>query len=251
MRKRRTSSDNPRSIQRGRGLCDSNRATAINMEPPHAKEVEKTANRYLSPKRLVSPPSLSSFKACPYTNSKTNDLSLLKPGLDSSVCACSLYRVAVLNRLSFPDATWADTEPAIWAAAENCIGIVSASLPTMRPLYNLIVRGHHCSSHERQCTRCCEQPSISSGAGAGHRRRRRHHSRRRSFFNRKWPAPSSADDDDDDEASRNARKARSDIESANTLYDGPVEMVLYAKGPTRQQHLDHIVMVTTTVEISG
>lgn len=43
---------------------------------------------------------------------------------------------------------------AIWAMVEICIGIVSASLPTMRPIYNLIVRGHHCTAYESHCSRC-------------------------------------------------------------------------------------------------
>ncbi|MCJ1450945.1 hypothetical protein MMC28_001279 [Mycoblastus sanguinarius] len=74
--------------------------------------------------------------------------------LSGFVCIASIYRVTVLNRISMVDASWADVESAIWAMVENCIAIVSASLPTMRPIFNLVVRGHHCSSHERYCSRC-------------------------------------------------------------------------------------------------
>ncbi|KAF6240945.1 hypothetical protein HO173_000738 [Letharia columbiana] len=150
--------------------------------------------------------------------------------LSAFVCACSIYRVTILNRLSLPDVTWANTEPAIWAAAENCIGIVSASLPTMRPIYNLIVRGHHCSSHERYCSRC-EHSRIS-----GRRSRLR--------FGTKWPGSASSSAG---EGTRNARSSTSDIESANRS-DSAVEMVLHAKGPVPA--LEGVVRITTTVEIS-
>ncbi|KAL9135858.1 MAG: hypothetical protein Q9175_002947 [Cornicularia normoerica] len=133
--------------------------------------------------------------------------------LSGFVCACSIYRVTVLNGLNLPDATWANTEPAIWAAAENCIGIVSASLPTMRPIYNLMVRGHHCSSHERL------------------------------RLDNKWPGSASSSAD---EGMRNARKSTSDIESANRS-DPAVEMVLHAKGPTPVP--ENVVRITTTVGV--
>lgn len=122
-----------------------------------------------------------------------------------------------------------DADPAIWAAAENCIGIVSASLPTMRPIYNLMVRGHHCSSQERCCRRC--EHSRTSGR------------RSRLRFDSKWPglASSSAGD-----RMRNARRSASDSESANRG-DLAIEMVLHAKGPAPA--LESVVRITTTVEV--
>ena len=42
----------------------------------------------------------------------------------------------------------------IWSMVEICIGIVSASVPTVRPIYNIIVRGHHCPAYGNQCSRC-------------------------------------------------------------------------------------------------
>ena len=83
----------------------------------------------------------------------------------------------------------AGAEPAIWAVAETCIGIVSASLPTMRPIYNIIVRGHHCSSFENDSRRC-EYFRIS-----GRRSRVR--------FNTRWPGSASSSAG---EGMRNARR---------------------------------------------
>ena len=123
----------------------------------------------------------------------------------------------------------ADVQPAIWAMVENCIGIVSASLPTMRPIYNLILRGHHCSYHERYCSRC-EQSKIS-----GHRSRLRSHT--------KWPGLVSSSAD---EGLRNAKRSASDIESANRS-DPAVEMILHARGP--RPPIENVVRIMTTVEI--
>lgn len=100
----------------------------------------------------------------------------------------------------------------------------------MRPIYNLIVRGHHCSSHERYCSRC--EHSRFSGR------------RSRLRFGTKWPGSASSSAG---EGMRNARSSTLDIESANRS-DLAVEMVLHAKGPVPA--LKGVVIITTTVEIS-
>ncbi|KAL6714621.1 hypothetical protein ACLMJK_008046 [Lecanora helva] len=93
--------------------------------------------------------------------------------LSGFVCIASTYRTIVVKRLSHKDASWADVDPAIWAIVENAIGIVSASLPTMRPIYSFLVRGHHCSTTDKQCSRCSASKSKSSksnptdGSGSG------------------------------------------------------------------------------------
>ena len=99
------------------------------------------------------------------------------------------------------------------AAAEDCIGIVSASLPTMRPIYSLMVHGHACSSQEGYCSRC------------EHFRTSGRHSIPQ--IDTKWPGstPSSVD-----EWTSNARTSASDIESANRS-DLAVGMALHAKDP--------------------
>ena len=98
----------------------------------------------------------------------------------------------------------------------------------MRPIYNLMVRGHHCSSHDEYCSRC-EHSRIS-----GRRSRLR--------FDTRWPGSVSSSAD---EGMRNARST-SDIESANRS-DPAVEMVLHAKGSAPA--LKNVVRITTTVEI--
>ncbi len=85
--------------------------------------------------------------------------------LSGFVCIASTYRTVVVKRLSHQDASWADVDPAIWAVVENAIGIVSASLPTMRPLYVFLVRGHYCSVVEaHHCQRCTARNSKESGS---------------------------------------------------------------------------------------
>ena len=54
----------------------------------------------------------------------------------------------------------------IWAVVENAIGIVSASLPTMRPIYCLVVRGHYCSSRDRYCSHCLSRSQTKSNGSA-------------------------------------------------------------------------------------
>ena len=95
-----------------------------------------------------------------------------------SVCIGSIVRVSTVHKLTFIDATWNDVDSAIWAMVENCIGVVSggfssrlhvkviksdaidaACLPTLRPLFNVISRGHHCSSGQGYCSRCSRPKS--------------------------------------------------------------------------------------------
>ena len=71
----------------------------------------------------------------------------------------AVSQIPTLNHLSIntprvSQYSGADVNVAIWAMVEISIGIVSASLPTMRPIYNLIVRGHHCTSYDYHCALC-------------------------------------------------------------------------------------------------
>lgn len=84
--------------------------------------------------------------------------------LSGFVCIASIYRTIIVKRLSHEDATWADVDPAIWAVVENAVGIISASLPTMRPIYSLIVCGHYCNSVDaRYCEKCSAKSPKQSG----------------------------------------------------------------------------------------
>lgn len=82
----------------------------------------------------------------------------------------------------------------------------------MRPIYNLMVRGHHCSSREKHCSRC-ERSRVSGG-------------RSRSRFDKRWPESASLSAD---EGMRNVRRSTSDIESADRS-EAAIEMVFHTKG---------------------
>lgn len=82
-----------------------------------------------------------------------------------SVCIGSIYRATIIHRMSQPDASCmcfrrkplldlflmtglgSDVDPAIWALVEMGIGIVSACLPTLRPVLYWISHGH---TYEKQ-----------------------------------------------------------------------------------------------------
>lgn len=55
--------------------------------------------------------------------------------LGSLTCAISLARWCSLFQIHGIDETWDLTLPTIWSAAEACLGIVAACLPTFRPLF--------------------------------------------------------------------------------------------------------------------
>jgi len=49
----------------------------------------------------------------------------------------------VLSRLTTFDVTWNYVNAAIWSAAEPCMGVIAACLPSLRPLIAVLVRGTH------------------------------------------------------------------------------------------------------------
>ena len=131
--------------------------------------MEDPTNWYLSARRLVS-----GFTPRHWSSLTVIGLVLIRAV--SSVCVGSIYRVTVLDGLSSPDATCKSSSrqgvavdpyrlvrpntrvgalvpAAVWAFVENAIGIVSACLPTLRPIYNILVHGHHCSIRDN-CSRC-------------------------------------------------------------------------------------------------
>ncbi|CAL8584661.1 hypothetical protein XPA_010249 [Xanthoria parietina] len=59
------------------------------------------------------------------------------------VCIISIIRLVVLSRLENEDLTWNYVNSAIWSAAEPCMGVISACLPSLRPLVALMTRGTH------------------------------------------------------------------------------------------------------------
>ncbi|KAL9131858.1 MAG: hypothetical protein Q9217_000304 [Psora testacea] len=72
-----------------------------------------------------------------------------------SVCAVGVIRLTVLSNLREEDVTWNYVPAAKWSAAEPSIGVVSACLPSLRPLFTRLVwgrsyhpkHGQHSSHH--------------------------------------------------------------------------------------------------------
>jgi len=56
--------------------------------------------------------------------------------LGGLVCFASIYRTIVTHEISNTDPTWSDVSTDEWSIIELCIGILSACLPTMRPLFS-------------------------------------------------------------------------------------------------------------------
>ena len=72
-----------------------------------------------------------------------------------SVCIASIVRVPYIARLSLVDQTWSDIDAFIWSVAELSLAIVSACLPTFRPLFLHVFYGGYtatpkCQIPERQ-----------------------------------------------------------------------------------------------------
>ena len=59
------------------------------------------------------------------------------------VCIVSIIRLVVLSRLNIEDVTWNYVNSAIWTATEPAMGVVSACLPSLRPLWSLVWKGSY------------------------------------------------------------------------------------------------------------
>ena len=64
-----------------------------------------------------------------------------------SVCITSIVRVIAVSSISLSDGSWVNTYPAIWAFVETSIAVVSACLPTLRPIYKYAIYGKNGLSH--------------------------------------------------------------------------------------------------------
>lgn len=76
--------------------------------------------------------------------------------LGGFVCITSIVRVIAVSSISLTDGSWVNTYPAIWAFVETSIAVVSACLPTMRPIYKYALHG-------RKGLELGQQPKYSSG----------------------------------------------------------------------------------------
>lgn len=70
------------------------------------------------------------------------------------VCIVSIIRLVVLSRLTVHDITWNFVNAAVWTETESSLSVVSACIPSLRPLVALIIRGNH------------QWPSIDSASTA-------------------------------------------------------------------------------------
>jgi len=63
--------------------------------------------------------------------------------MGSLVCVGSIVRTVYSSQVSLTDASWDNTKPAMWSAVEINLAIVSACLPTLRPLTVYLFRGSY------------------------------------------------------------------------------------------------------------
>lgn len=67
-----------------------------------------------------------------------------------SVCVASVIRVPYIAHISLVDPSWSDVGGAVWSVVEPNLGIVSACLPTLRPLFLHVFRGGYSSISNSQ-----------------------------------------------------------------------------------------------------
>ncbi|KAL8859341.1 MAG: hypothetical protein Q9178_004279 [Gyalolechia marmorata] len=59
------------------------------------------------------------------------------------VCIISIIRLVVLSRIENVDVTWNFVNSGIWSAAEPCMGVICACIPSLRPLVASLTHGTH------------------------------------------------------------------------------------------------------------
>ena len=68
-----------------------------------------------------------------------------------SVCIASVIRAVYVGQISRTDGSWSDALGCMWTVVELCLGVVSACLPTLRPLVVRTLNSQHSTynmSHE-------------------------------------------------------------------------------------------------------
>lgn len=79
----------------------------------------------------------------------------------SSVCVATIVRVYTITKMkSSVDITWVIGDAMIWSNVEPCIGIVSACLPTLRPLLRRIPKLGLFSSRLTRGSRSNSKPGM-------------------------------------------------------------------------------------------
>lgn len=130
------------------------------METPDAEETEAGRQRYLLAWRIVSSLWCLNFQKIKSTNKNLNT---------NSVCVASLVRIYTIAKMGHNiDITWAIGDAMIWSNVEPCIGIVSACLPTLRPVlrrFNILWCFSSSHSHDRQPGQTGSTPIPSGRRG--------------------------------------------------------------------------------------
>lgn len=85
---------------------------------------------------------------------------------ERSVCIVSIYRVTIIGNLSLEDAPWADVDPCVWSAVEVCVGIVSACLPTLRPLWTFFISTRSITRNLQGWSRDSDGPRDPGGSNS-------------------------------------------------------------------------------------
>ncbi|KAL2807800.1 hypothetical protein BJX63DRAFT_425109 [Aspergillus granulosus] len=89
--------------------------------------------------------------------------------LGGFVCVATIVRIYTITKMkSSVDITWVIGDAMIWSNVEPCIGIVSACLPTLRPLLRHIphFRGFFSSNQQSENVRNSKSLNPSSGPGS-------------------------------------------------------------------------------------
>ncbi|KAL8791061.1 MAG: hypothetical protein Q9213_000268 [Squamulea squamosa] len=81
--------------------------------------------------------------------------------LGGFVCVTSIARVVAVTGMTFNDGSWVNTYPAIWSFIETSIAVISACLPTLRPVYKYVLYGKSGLSHVQN------SPGRNSGDSEG------------------------------------------------------------------------------------
>ncbi|KAL6714560.1 hypothetical protein ACLMJK_007985 [Lecanora helva] len=96
--------------------------------------------------------------------------------LGGFVCIASIVRAPQVLDIGFTDGSWSNVPSAVWSAVELNTGIVSACLPTLRPIFKLVRQGHRqvmtqikgsTSTNNRSRIKFREFSKSSKGAGYG------------------------------------------------------------------------------------
>ena len=78
-----------------------------------------------------------------------------------SVCVVSIIGAPQVRDVSLTDPSWSDVDGIIWSIVELNVGVVSACLPALRPLFNYLSKGRSSpDSHVKQDTLSSDSTTI-------------------------------------------------------------------------------------------